>query len=72
MVGFLLVEGRVDEDKFRISLSNAKQLVVGSVAGNETILHLNAITAEDFSNALQKFAQIEGVKAITTLAIRNN
>lgn len=69
--GFLLIEGLVDGDKFRISLSNAKQIVVGSVAGHQTILHLAAMKAADFSNAVQEFAQIEGVKAITTLAIRN-
>lgn len=68
---FLLVEGLVDEEKFRFSLSNAKQIVIGSVAGHQTIIHLNAMTAKDLSNAIQKFAQVEGVKAVTTLTVRN-
>lgn len=68
---FLLVEGLVDEDKFRFSLSNAKQIVIGSVGGHKTIIHLNAMTAKDLSNAIQKFAQVEGVKAVTTLTVHN-
>jgi len=68
---WLLVEGQSDEDKFRISLSNAKQLVVGSVAGSGTILHVAAMTAADLSNAVQRFAQVEGVKSVVTLTIRN-
>lgn len=68
---FILVEGRVDDDKFRFSLSNAKQLVVGSVAGTQTIIHLAAMTPKDLSNAIQEFAQIEGVKEVTTLTVRN-
>lgn len=71
MQSFLLVEGDVDKDSFMISLMNAKQLVVGSVAGTETILHLSATTAKDLSNAIQKLAQVEGVKSITTLTLRD-
>ena len=68
---FLLVEGNVNEDKFRISLGNAKQIVVGSVAGAGTILHVAATSAADLSNAVQKFGEIEGVKSVNTLTIRN-
>jgi hypothetical protein len=68
---FILVEGNVNEEKFRISLGNAKQLVVGSVAGSGTILHVAATSATDLTNALVKFAQVEGVKGVTTLTLRN-
>jgi hypothetical protein len=68
---FILIKGSVEEEKFRFSLSNAKQIVVGRVAGTQTIVHLAAMTAKDLSNAIQEFAQIEGVKEITTLTVRN-
>ena len=68
---FILVEGRVKEEKFRFSLSNAKQLVIGSVAGTQTIIHLAATTHKDLSNAIQKFAKVEGVEEVTTLTVRN-
>jgi hypothetical protein len=68
---FLLVEGLVEQEKFRFSLSNAKQIVIGSVAGSQTIIHLAAMTAKDLSNAIQKFAEVEGVKGVTTLTVQN-
>jgi hypothetical protein len=68
---WLLIEGLVNEEKFRISLGNAKQIVVGSVPGSGTILHVAAMTAADLTNAVLKFAQVEGVKGVLTLAVRN-
>lgn len=68
---YLLVEGRVDKEMLRsLSLSNAKQLVVGHVAGTETILHLAATSHKDLSNAIREIGQLEGVKSVTTLTLR--
>jgi hypothetical protein len=54
-----------------LSLSNALQLVVGSVPGTGTVLHVAATTAADLSEALVKFAQVNGVTGVLTLMVRN-
>jgi hypothetical protein len=70
--GLLLIEGAdADEEALRsVSLSNAKQLVVGRVPGGGAVLHLAATSGPDFNAALQKFALIKGVKGVLTLTMR--
>jgi hypothetical protein len=70
--GLILIEGPdSDEEALRsISLSNAKQLVIGKVPSSGAVLHLAATSASDFNAALQKFAQVKGVKGVLTLTMR--
>lgn len=67
----ILIEGNVKEDHLRISLSNAKQLVIGRVPGNGWILHVAATSAADLGKALLEFGQVKGVKSVATLTLRN-
>ena len=69
----ILVEGSdVKEEALRsLSLANAKQLVIGRVPANGVILHLAANSSPDLSAALLAFAQVKGVKGVTTLTVRN-
>jgi hypothetical protein len=68
----VLIEGQeVSEEALRsASLANALQLVVGTVNGFGTVLHINAESSAYLSDALRKFATIPGVTGVTTLAIR--
>jgi hypothetical protein len=72
MISLILIEGQnVSEETLRtVSLGNAKQLVVGSAYGFGVILHIHAETSADFDNALNAFAQVQGVTGILTLALR--
>lgn len=66
----ILIKGTsLDQDAFRMSLSNAKQIVVGKVASLGVIVHLAANSYKDREDALVKFAKVEGVKEIITLLI---
>ncbi|HSF54034.1 MAG TPA: hypothetical protein VLA71_09795 [Algoriphagus sp.] len=69
----ILIEGKnVNNETLRSkSLSNAKQLVVGSVIGFGVIMHIAANDLEDLNAALLSFAKIEGVTGIVTLMIRS-
>jgi hypothetical protein len=69
----LLVESSTaNEEALRsLSLSNAKQIVLGTAPSTGTVLHVAATTAADLSNALVKFAQVKGVKGVLTLLVRN-
>jgi hypothetical protein len=69
----LLVESSTpNEEALRsLSLSNAKQIVLGTAPGMGAVLHVAATTAADLSNALVKFAQVKGVKGVLTLLVRN-
>ena len=68
----ILIEGQnVDRETLRsVSLSNAKQLVVGSAPEFRVILHIAANTPADLGNALLEFAQIQGVTGVLTLTLR--
>jgi hypothetical protein len=68
----LLIETtNANEEALRsISLSNAKQLVIGRVPSMGTVLHVAANSMDDLTNALQKFARVPGVKGVLTLAIQ--
>jgi len=67
----VLIEGKnVHEDALRISLGNAKQLVIGKAPGFGVILHIAATTSADLSNALHDFAKVKGVTGLVTLALR--
>lgn len=68
----ILIEGQnMSEEALRsVSLGNAKQLVVGGVAGFGVILHVAATTPADLGNALLEFAQVSGVTGVLTLALR--
>lgn len=72
MISIVLIEGNnVSEDALRsVSLGNAKQLVVGNAFGFGTILHVNATTAKDLTNALSDFARVPGVTGVIVLALR--
>jgi hypothetical protein len=66
----ILIKGTGLEQKdFKMSLSNAKQIVVGYLPMLGMIVHLTATSFKDRDNALVKFAQVEGVKDIITLTI---
>jgi hypothetical protein len=69
----ILVEGRnLSEEALRsTSLSNAKQLVIGSTPGNGVVLHIAATSPKDLGNALLEFAQVSGVKEVLTLTLRS-
>jgi hypothetical protein len=61
----------VDLEMLRgISLSNAKQLVLGFAAQFGIVVHIAANSPADLSNALIKFAQIPGVTRVLTLSIK--
>lgn len=68
----LIEEENANKEALRsLSLMNAKHLVVGSVAGSGTMLHIAATTASDLGNALLEFAKVPGVKKVLTLALQN-
>lgn len=67
----ILIEGNVKKEHLTISLSNAKQLVIGRVPGGGWILHVAANSAADLGKALLKFGQVQGVKSVVTLLLRN-
>ena len=68
----VLIEGKsVKEEALRISLSNAKQMVIGSAPGFGVILHVAATSLDDLGNALLDFAKVPGVSGVLTLTIRN-
>ena len=67
----VLIEGnKVKKETLGISLSNAKQLVVGKVPGNGWILHVAANSSADLGKALLKFAQVPGVTGVLTLTLQ--
>ena len=67
----VLIEGnKVKKETLGISLSNAKQLVVGRVPGNGWILHVAANSSADLGKALLKFAQVPGVTGVLTLTLQ--
>jgi hypothetical protein len=72
VLSLVLIEGQnVDGETLRsVSLGNAKQLVVGYASGFGVILHIAAESSVYFSNALQTFAQVQGVTGVLTLALR--
>ena len=68
----VLIEGKkVSEENLRISLANAKQLIIGKVPGFGIVIHVAATTPDDLSNALIKFAKIENVKGVVPLMLRS-
>lgn len=70
--GVVLIEGAsVDPETLWISLSNAKQLVIGRAGAIGVILHLAASSPADFGKALLDFAQVPGVTGVLTLALRS-
>ena len=67
----ILIEGKsVKEEALRISLMNAKQLVIGNAPGFGTILHVAANTPADLGKALLEFAKVQGVTGVITLSLR--
>ena len=69
--GWILVDhtGTEEEQLRRISLQNAKQLVVGSIPG-QIIVHVAATTAEDMNRALMAFSKVPAVTSTTLLILR--
>jgi len=72
ILSLVLIEGQnVSEATLRsLSLGNAKQLVVGNVAGFGVLLHLAADDSIYFGDALREFVQVPGVTGVVTLALR--
>ena len=67
-----MIEGKsVKEESLRISLANAKQLVVGSVIGFGIIIHIAANSPDDLRNALIEFAKVQDVTGVVTLMLRS-
>jgi hypothetical protein len=67
----VLIEGRdVTHEALKISLANAKQIVVGNAGELGVILHVAAMSPDDLANALREFAQVPGVTGVMTLALR--
>jgi hypothetical protein len=68
----ILIEGKkVKKETLMISLSNAKQLVVGSAPGFGIILHVAANSTADLGKALLAFAKVPGVTGVITLTLRS-
>jgi hypothetical protein len=67
----VLIEGQnVNRENLGISLSNAKQLVLGRAGAIGVILHVAANSPGDLGNALLEFAKVPGVTGVLTLALR--
>jgi hypothetical protein len=70
----LLVQGTdVKKEALTISLSNAKQIVIGRVPhgiGSGWMLHVAATTLADLDKAVLKFAKAAGVTSVAILLIR--
>jgi hypothetical protein len=72
IISLVLIEGNnLKKEALMISLSNAKQIVVGNASEFGWILHVAATTSADLSKALIDFAKIKGVNNVVTLALRN-
>ena len=72
-ISLILIEGQtLKKEDLTISLANAKQIVIGNAPQFGWILHVAANTPADLGKAVQSFAKIPGVSAVTTLAIRNS
>lgn len=70
--GIYLIKGKVNEDELnRMSLLNAKQLVIGVVNEFGTIIHIRANTPDDLKDAMHEFLKMEEVEEVRVLAIRN-
>ena len=68
----VLIEGnKVREENLRISLANAKQLVIGNALGFGVVLHIAANSPEDLGNALLEFAKVPDVTGVVPLMLRN-
>jgi len=52
-----------------MSLMNAKQLVLGRLGKDGTVLHVAATTEADLQKALLAFAHVTGMTGVMTLAI---
>lgn len=70
--GIYLIKGEIKEDDLMISLSNAKQIVIGRAHEFGTIIHITATTPDDLKNAMHKFLEIEGVEDLKVIAIKNS
>lgn len=73
VTSLVLVEGSdVKKESLTISLSNAKQIVIGKApgAGFGWILHVAAVTLADLEKALLKFAKAPGATGVVTLMLR--
>jgi hypothetical protein len=67
----IIIEGEaIEEESLKISLMNAKQLVLGKAPQFGFILHVAANSIEDFSNALNEFSKIPHVTGVISVAIR--
>ena len=72
ILSLVLIEGQnVSEEALRISLGNAKQLVVGNAYGFGWILHIAADDPIYLNNALLEFAQVPGVTGVMLLTTRS-
>lgn len=68
----VLIEGKnVREENLRISLANAKQLVIGNAPGFGVMLHIAANSPEDLGQALLEFAKVPDVTGVIPLMLRN-
>lgn len=69
----VLIEGQnVKQETLMISLSNAKQLVIGRAGEMGVILHVASSSPADLGNALLEFSQVPGVTGVLTLALRTS
>ncbi|HET6893057.1 MAG TPA: hypothetical protein VFH31_18270 [Pyrinomonadaceae bacterium] len=67
----VLIEGNsLEEDSLKISLANAKQIVIGRVHVFGWILHVAANSSADLGKALLDFSKVSGVSGVVTLALR--
>jgi len=67
----VLIEGKsVKKETLGISLTNAKQLVIGSAPGFGVILHVAANSPADLGNALLALAKVPSVTGVLTLTLR--
>lgn len=68
----VLIEGKsLKKEALMISLSNAKQIVIGRAPGFGMILHVAANSSVDLGKALLAFSKIPDVTGVLTLALRS-
>jgi len=69
----VLIEGKnIKNEALMISLSNAKQLLIGGAPGFGVILHLAANSSTDLGNALLAFSKVPDITGVLTLALRSS
>jgi pyridoxal/pyridoxine/pyridoxamine kinase len=72
ITSLVLINGvNLKKEALMISLSNAKQVVIGNAIEFGWILHVAASTPADLTKAVTSFSKIPGVKSVVILSLQN-